>query len=104
MAYIHEHFAEELSRDMLASAVGIGERHLTRAFGQETGMTPTAYLTRYRLRQARDLLEKTDLTITAIAFTTGFSDGNYFTRVFHQEIGVSPSAYRRGERKQNKEI
>jgi AraC-like DNA-binding protein/response regulator of citrate/malate metabolism len=98
MAYIHEHYAEPLSREELASRVGLSDRYLTRCFRQETGVTPITYLNRYRSRQARTLLERGDLSVTEVAFATGFSDPNYFGRVFRAEVGVSPRAYQRGER------
>jgi len=98
MAYIHEHYAEPISRDELAQHLAVNERHLTRCFRQELGVTPIAYLNRYRIRQARALLEQGAASITDVALATGFSDSNYFGRVFQREVGVSPGAYRRGER------
>ena len=56
------------------------------------------YLTRYRIVQAKRLLELSEESILDIALDIGFSSGSYFGRVFHREVGVTPSAYRRGER------
>lgn len=98
LAYIHAHFAEPISLNDLASHVGLGERHLGRCFRQEMGVTPFVYLNRYRIKQAKTLLEAGDRTVTEVAREVGFSDSSYFTRVFRREVGVSPSAYRRGER------
>jgi signal transduction histidine kinase/DNA-binding LacI/PurR family transcriptional regulator/AraC-like DNA-binding protein len=98
MAYIHEHYTESFSREALAAAVGLNERYLTACFHQETGITPIAYLTRYRIQQARGLLERGELNITAVALTIGFGDPSYFARVFREEVGVTPRAYQRGER------
>ena len=53
MAYIHEHYTEPISREELAGTSGVSERYLTRCFHQETGLTPIAYLNRYRIQQAR---------------------------------------------------
>ncbi len=98
MAHIHEHYAEPISRSELAARVGISERHLTHCFGQETGLTPITYLNRYRIRQARTLLEQGEMNVTEVALAVGFSDSSYFARVFREEVGVSPHAYQRGER------
>jgi YesN/AraC family two-component response regulator len=98
MAYIHEHYAEPISREDLAGRVGLSERHLNRCFRQEMGMPTMTYLNRYRVMQAKTLLAKGDQCVTAVALAVGFSDSNYFGRVFRQEVGVSPSAYQRGER------
>jgi signal transduction histidine kinase/AraC-like DNA-binding protein/DNA-binding LytR/AlgR family response regulator len=98
MAYIHEQYAEPISRSELAAHVGISERHLTHCFRQETGLTPITYLNRYRIRQARNLLEQGSLNVTEVALAVGFSDSSYFARVFRDEVGVSPHAYQHGER------
>jgi YesN/AraC family two-component response regulator len=93
MTYIHAYYAEPISRKDLANYVGLSERHLTRCFHQEMGMTPITYLNRYRVKQARGLLDAGDKGITKIAIEVGFSSSSYFTRVFREEVGVSPRAY-----------
>jgi signal transduction histidine kinase/CheY-like chemotaxis protein len=94
MGYMHEHYAEEITRGELAASLSINERYLTRCFRDETGLTPFAYLTRYRIKQARDLLDTTKLSITDIAQMTGFADSSHFSRTFQKEVGVAPRAYR----------
>lgn len=96
MAFIHEHYAEDLSRKDLAQHVSVSERYLTRCFHQETGLTPITYLNRYRIRMAKVLLERNNLSVTEVALAVGFSDSNYFGRVFRDEVGVSPGNYQRG--------
>jgi AraC-like DNA-binding protein len=98
MAFINTHYAEALSRDDIAGHVGISADYLTDCFRQELGLTPVTYLNRYRLLQARELLENTDLKITQIALAVGFSESAHFTRTFQREVGVSPRAYRQGKR------
>ncbi len=98
MAYIHEHFTEPISREDLARHFCVNERYLTRCFHQETGITPIAYLIRYRIQQAKALLDASQSSVTDVALATGFSDSGYFGRVFQKEVGVTPGAYRRGQR------
>jgi AraC-like DNA-binding protein len=98
MAHIHEHYTEELTREDLARHVNASEGHLARCFREETGMTPMAYLNRYRVNQAKLILTTTDRSITAVAMAVGFADNNYFSRVFRQEVGSSPLVYRREHR------
>jgi len=95
MAYIHEHYTEPVTREDVARHVSVSEDYLTRCFRQEMGVTPMAYLNRYRVKQARALLAAGEKNVTQVAFAVGFSDSNYFSRVFRQEVGMSPSAYRR---------
>jgi signal transduction histidine kinase/DNA-binding LacI/PurR family transcriptional regulator/AraC-like DNA-binding protein len=98
MAYIHEHYAEPITRQDMAACAGVSPRHLTRCFCQEVGVSPIAYLNRYRVKQAKQLLQAHDRSITQVARDVGFSDSGYFARVFRKEVGVSPRAYQRGQR------
>ena len=94
MAYIHTHFAEALSREDIARHVGISADYLTDCFRQELNITPMIYLRRYRILQARELLETTNLSMTQVAFNVGFSESAHFTRLFQREVGMTPRAYR----------
>lgn len=95
MAYIHEQYAEPISREEIARHVGVNKDHLSRCFHQEVGVTLTVYLNRYRVNQAKALLAERQKTITEVALAVGFSDSSYFSRVFRRETGMSPRAYRR---------
>ena len=95
MAYVHEHYAEPLTRQDLARHVNMAEDYLTSCFHKEVGMAPIAYLNRYRVNQAKLLLKQGDASITDIALAVGFADRGYFSRVFRREVGMSPEAYRR---------
>jgi CheY-like chemotaxis protein len=98
MAYIHENYTKSISRVALAARVGLSDRYLTQCFRLETGLTPIKYLNRYRIRQARMLLEQGEMNVTEVALAVGFTDPSYFARVFRDEIGISPRAYQGGER------
>jgi len=95
MAFIHEHFADSISRRDIAQHVSIAEDYLTYCFRQELGTTPIKYLQRYRVNRARQLLKENEKNITEIALMVGFSDSGYFSRIFHRETGMSPEAFRR---------
>jgi len=95
MAYIHANYTEPISRRNIAAHVGLSERHFTRCFHHEVGLTPITYLNRYRVKQARALLDQGEMGITEIAVEVGFSSSSYFTRVFRDEVGLSPRDYLR---------
>jgi YesN/AraC family two-component response regulator len=94
MAYIHEHYADQISRTELAQHVALSEDYLTFCFRKELGVTPITYLNRFRVNQAKELLAHTDKSITEIALDVGYSDSSYFSRVFRREAGLSPTDYR----------
>jgi transcriptional regulator GlxA family with amidase domain len=95
MAYIHENFSQPLSRQIIADHIGLSQRHLTRCFQDELGISPMAYLNRYRIKQAKSLLADSRLNVTEVALAVGFNDSSYFGRVFHREVGLTPGAYQR---------
>lgn len=99
MAYIHAHSAEPISRADIAQHVGMDEDYLTRCFDREVGVSPITYLSRYRIKRARELLETTDMSITEVALEAGFSSPSHFSNVFRNQVGISPSAYRQGKRR-----
>ena len=93
-------YARALCRGGLAAKtwrehVGLSDDYLTSCFHKELGLTPVAYLNRYRIQQARQLLKNTHMSITEIALDVGFSGSSYFSRIFRRETGVTPEAYRR---------
>lgn len=94
MAFVHEHYAEPLTRRELASAASVSPRHLDRCFSEALAISPMTYLYRHRIGVARRLLDEDQLTITGVALAVGFSSSSYFAEMFRRETGVSPSAYR----------
>lgn len=96
MALIHERYAEPLSRPEIARHVHVSERQLDRDFRKEADITLMGYLARYRVLQARRLLDTTDKSVTEIALDVGFGGSSYFGEVFRREVGLAPREYRRG--------
>jgi AraC-like DNA-binding protein len=97
MAYIHAHYAETITREEIADHVGISADYLTDCFRQELSITPITYIRRYRIRQACELLQNSELSITQVALAVGFSDSAHFTRTFQREMNITPRAYRRSK-------
>ncbi|MBN1976645.1 MAG: helix-turn-helix domain-containing protein [Anaerolineae bacterium] len=94
VVYLHQNYHKPLSRWEIAKAIGVSENYLTHVFGRELGLSPWQYLNRYRIKQAQELLRRTNDSITAVALQVGFNDPAYFSRVFRKQVGLSPSTYR----------
>lgn len=94
LAYIHGHFADDISLDDLAGMCGISKSHFIRSFKRYVGCTPHEYLLQYRLRQSKRLLLSSDLTVEQIAEDCGFNSASHFARAFRQETDISPTAFR----------
>ncbi len=93
IAYLHSRYKDPISRADIASHIGVSERHLSRCFLQEVGLTPMTYLHRLRVKMAKSLLETKNMSITEIALEVGFSSAGYFARIFREEEGISPREY-----------
>jgi AraC family transcriptional regulator len=78
----------------MAGVLNLSQYHFCRLFKQSTGITPHQYLTRCRIDRAKQLLLKTELTITEVAFEVGFTNHSSFTRLFRQYVGVTPKVFR----------
>lgn len=92
---MHAHLSEDIGLEELAEAVQLSQFHFARMFKQSVGVPPRAYLTRIRMEKACELLERTDLPVTQIAFDVGYGSSQAFARVFLKERSMTPSAYRR---------
>jgi len=78
----------------LARSVGLNEAKLMHAFKRVFGCTIFDYTQALRMRQARQLLETTDLSITEIAFDVGYEYSSNFATAFKRHFGITPSAAR----------
>lgn len=76
----------------LATALHVSRTSLHRKIKSITAMTTSEMLRAYRLGKAI-LLLKQNLTITEVAYKTGFSSPNYFTRSFREVYGITPTEY-----------
>jgi len=69
--------------------------YFCRFFKGVTGTTLTEYVLRTRIDRGMEFLSNSSLSVTDIAYKTGFSSHSYFDRVFKRLKGVTPLEYRR---------
>jgi AraC family transcriptional regulator, regulatory protein of adaptative response / DNA-3-methyladenine glycosylase II len=79
----------------LAGELGVGERHLRRVLEREMGVSPIELALTYRLLFARRLLANTRLSVTRIAYASGFQSLRRFNAAFRERYRSSPSELRR---------
>ena len=94
LAYIEQNYRSELTLSDLADRFYVSKEHLSRLFKKETGQNLFSYIIERKLLEGRRLLTETDSTLDDIAYSLGFSNGNYFSKVFKKNVGISPSSYR----------
>ena len=89
---------EEWPVRRLARVSGVSEAHFARSFKQAFGLPPHRYLLTRRVERAKALLRDTELSITEIAFETGWESLGTFGRTFRDITGESPTTIRERER------
>ena len=83
-----------LQRDELAALVHVSPGYLGRIFKKKTGLALTDYITQKRITVAKQMLSKTNLSITDISNRVGISYSSYFTKIFKEQTGITPQEYR----------
>ena len=94
--YIDQHLSEHITLELLSDVVHFNKSYLTERFKDMWGIPPMKYVNGIRIERAKELLAKTDKSITVIAEETGFSSIHYFSRYFKEKERMTPQAYRAG--------
>ena len=94
-SYVHEHYAEELSLEHLASLSHYSKSYVIKLFKKNTGQTPIEYINRYRLDRAKSLLKNKKNSILDVSLMSGFQNVGYFIRIFKAHFGMTPGVYRK---------
>ena len=100
LQYIHEHYAEPLSVQQLASRQYMSISHFRDLFHKTVHQSPQTYIQNLRLQQACMLLQTSNLPVYAIAGSVGYSDSHYFSRLFLRKMNMTPIEYRTSGRQQ----
>ena len=79
----------------LSKVIGMSSVYLNKKMSALTGKTTSEYVRTIRLKRAAHLLEKSDLTISEVAYEVGYNSPKYFSKYFKDEYGILPSEYRK---------
>lgn len=92
--YIKTHYSQHISVTKLTELLGVSQPYLYRIFREAFGKSPKAFICEYRINRAGKLLAETDIPISEIALSVGYSDSFAFSKAFSSIRGLSPSEYR----------
>jgi AraC-like DNA-binding protein len=95
---LRSHLEHPPSQTDLAQQVGVSYSTLCRGFRAVFGLTPFAYLTQQRMKQAEQLLRQPDCTVTEVATRLGYTNPAQFAAAFKRQLGISPSDCIRGRK------
>ena len=91
---VEDHIAEpEFSVEDLSHELGMSRVYLYKKLLSLTGKSPLEFIRTIRLQQAAQLLEKSQLNVSEVAYKVGFNNPKYFAKCFKEEYKMLPSAY-----------
>ena len=95
LEFVKAHFTEAMTLSQIAAEAGLSKFHFCRLFRRHAGVPFREYVRGLRIDEAKVLLADRRLTVTEVAYATGFNDLSHFDNVFHNMAGLSPTAYRK---------
>lgn len=93
--YMDENFDQGITVSEAASYVFLSQGYFTRAFRDETGISPMNYLMKKRIEKACKLLKNNEIKVSAISLQSGFSSPQRFNVAFRKQMGMTPMEYRK---------
>ncbi|MBB6637155.1 response regulator transcription factor [Cohnella thailandensis] len=92
--YIAQNMDQDLSREFIAEQVFLNPDYLSRIFKKETGYSISDYVLLARINKAKELLLQTNIPISAIALSVGYSNFSHFAKMFKKYAGIGPTELR----------
>tara|TARA_R110002049_G_scaffold28906_11_gene98414 strand:+ start:1308 stop:2417 length:1110 start_codon:yes stop_codon:yes gene_type:complete len=86
--------SKDYSLDMLCNESGLSQAKLQEGFKLLYARTVTEYIRHVRLEEARDFIRNTDMNISQVVYSIGFSSRSYFSKIFKNKYNISPSDFR----------
>lgn len=84
---------DELDINKMAKSLFVNYGHLCFIFKRETGITINEYLTKFRIKKAKELIDSGNQLVVGVAKKVGYADANYFGKCFKKYYGLAPSKY-----------
>lgn len=98
MLFIEQHISDSnLKIEDMAETVNMGRTVFYKKMTELVGMSPSEFLRSVRMQRARQLIAKSRMTFSEIAYNVGFTDPKYFSKCFKKDTGMTPSEYREKE-------
>ena len=92
--YILKNYMKDISMQDAARMMNYSDAYFCKLFKQCFDQNFTAYLARFRINEARRLLQDKNASVREVSMLVGYYDANYFAKVFKRIAGMNPSEYR----------
>jgi len=93
ISYINQNYNDVITSNTISEYFGYSQQYIARLFKKYIGRTVTQYINFIKLQNSIELLRYTDLNISEVAYSLGYSSAYYFCRVFKQEFNITPTEY-----------
>ena len=91
---IKNHFMKDIGLEDIAERVCLTPSYVSFIFKKETGSNLVKYLTDYRMKKARELLESSNMKIIDVGKACGYQNQSYFNKLFKNYYGITPKQFR----------
>ena len=94
MAYISEHYREDITLSFVAQSVCVSSAHLSRVINNGSKMSFSDIVNSLRIHYAKKIIEQTDTPISDTAYESGYGSIRNFNRIFKKYFGANPKEHR----------
>ncbi|MEC0227056.1 response regulator transcription factor [Paenibacillus alba] len=98
LTFIKQHLDEAISREDIARHVNWHPDYLSRRFKKETGKSLVEFIVEEKIAMAKELLVTTNMSVSDIALSVGYSNFSYFSKIFKHGVQMNPNQYRKSQR------
>lgn len=91
---IESHFNDKITQNSIANVVYLSPSYFSKLFKDVTGYNFNEYVNRIRIEKAKEMLEKSFVTIDDVYQKVGFENRSYFGKVFRNLTGMTPKQYK----------
>lgn len=92
--FVNDNLSTDLGLSEMAGVANLSRYHFSRQFKRSTGLSPHQYVIQRRVKRARELLSKTDLSVGDVASAVGFTHQSHLAHHVRRHFGVPPTSLR----------
>lgn len=96
--YINAHISNKITVAEISGAVSLNASYISHHFKEKTGYSISDYINIQKVKEAKHLLESTNLSLSEISEKLAFSSQQYFQKIFKKQAGITPLQYKKEQR------
>ena len=93
--YMDNNYEKDLTLADVAKYIFLSQSYFAHAFKEEFNISPKSYLLKVRVEKSKELLERSDMKVSDIALSVGFSSQQRYNDIFKKYVGMTPLKYRK---------